>query len=98
MNMRRTATDPRPQFPANLEVMFDIWDCHQRNEPEALECWARLTEEKAMIAWLVRTKTGVPTDWEPKRLEMGHPSGVSRAVKRVQASKTLKKRAMKAAG
>ena len=51
---------------------------------------------KGMVAWLVRAKTGVSIDWVPKRLEMGHPSSVSRAVRVVEISRDPKMRALEA--
>ena len=66
------------------------------DRPERLKGRGRLLVEKAMVAWLVRTKTGVFNEWVAKRIEMGHPSPVSRAVKMVEISPNLKKRALEA--
>ena len=43
-------------------------------------------DEKTLIAWLVRKRTSVTRDWVTERLEMGHPSSVSRAVRKVPNS------------
>ena len=66
------------------------------DRPERLKGRGLLLEVDAMVAWLVRTKTGVANGWVGKRLEMGHPSSVSRAVKMVEISPNLKKRALEA--
>ena len=49
-------------------------------------------ERKALIAALVRKRTGAGTDWIAARLEMGHPSSVSRMVGKVRKDPSLTKR------
>lgn len=51
--------------------------------------WGRYRDEKALVACLVRSSTGVSNQWVAGRLAMGHPSNVSRAVHRVGESRTL---------
>ncbi|GAA5484545.1 transposase [Haloferula sargassicola] len=55
--------------------------------------WGRLTTEKALVAYLVRTRTGVSNAWVAERLSMGHPGGVSRAVRKMKESRSLIRRA-----
>ncbi len=58
-----------------------------------LEGRGRLLDEKALLAWLVKTHTGVSNRWVSERLRTGHPSSVSRAVRRVTGSRQLARRA-----
>lgn len=49
-------------------------------------------ERKALIAALVRKRTGAGTDWIAARLAMGHPGSVSRLVGKVAKDPDLTKR------
>jgi putative transposase len=49
-------------------------------------------DERALVAWLVRKRTGATTRWVAERLAMGHPTAVSRAVGRVGREGKLAKR------
>ena len=49
--------------------------------------------DKAMAAWLVRKRTSVTRDWVTERLVMGHPSSVSRAVRKVREEPKLGRKA-----
>jgi putative transposase len=44
--------------------------------------------EKQGIAWLIRSRTTMGTDWVARRLQMGHPSSVTAAVRKVRAGAT----------
>ncbi len=50
-------------------------------------------DEKALVAWLVRKWTSVTRDWVTERLVMGHPSSVSRAVRKVREDARLGRKA-----
>jgi len=52
-----------------------------------------LLDEKALLAWLVRSHTGVSNVWVAGRLGTGHPTGVSKAVRRVVESRKLSRQA-----
>jgi hypothetical protein len=49
--------------------------------------------DKAMAAWLVRKRTSVKRDLVTERLVMGHPSSVSRAVRKVREEPKLGRKA-----
>lgn len=49
-------------------------------------------ERKALIAALVRKRTGAGTDWIASRLSMGHPGSVSRIVGKVTKDADLSRR------
>jgi REP element-mobilizing transposase RayT len=53
----------------------------------------RLLDEKAVLVWLVKAHTGVSNAWVSERLRTGHPSSVSKAVKRVVESPRLLRKA-----
>ena len=50
----------------------------------------RWLEEKALIASLVKKHTAGSNGWIANRLAMGHPSSVSRAVRRVRENPKLR--------
>jgi hypothetical protein len=50
-------------------------------------------DEKTLVAWLVRKRTSVTRDWVTERLVMGHPSSVSRAVRKVREEPKLGRKA-----
>ncbi len=54
-----------------------------------LKGWGRFRNEKALVAYVARSSTGVSNEWVADRLGMGHPSNVSRAVRRVSESRVL---------
>lgn len=62
--------------------------------PEAsqLEGKGRWIEEKTLIAVLIRNRTGVQNRWVAERLGMGHDGNVTRAIRRVGGSASLKAR------
>ncbi|GAA5484542.1 transposase [Haloferula sargassicola] len=49
--------------------------------------------EEGGLAYLMRTRTGVSNAWVAERLSMGHPGGVSRAVRKMKESRSLIRRA-----
>jgi len=63
------------------------------DSPAKLRGRARFPLEKALIAWLLRSHTGVSNAWVADRLQMGHPSSVSRAVGQVVRSRVLGRKA-----
>ena len=50
-------------------------------------------DEKTLVAWLVRKRTSVTREWVAERLVMGHPSSVSRAVRKVREEPKLGRKA-----
>ena len=50
-------------------------------------------DEKTLVAWMVRKRTSVTRDWLTERLVMGHPSSVSRAVRKVREEPKLGRKA-----
>lgn len=60
---------------------------------EEFEGRGRLLDEKALLAWLVKTYTGVSNGWVSERLRTGHPTSVSKAVRRVTETPRLMRRA-----
>ena len=59
----------------------------------SLAGWGRLITEKALVAYLVRTRTGASNAWVAARLRMGHTGGVSHALRKVKGSRSLVRRA-----
>jgi len=55
-------------------------------EVSELEGRGRWVEEKALIAVLIRKRTGVRNRWVAGRLAMGHEGNVTRAIRRVNGS------------
>ena len=53
----------------------------------------RFLEEKALLAWLVKSRTGVSNGWVAGRLGTGHPTSVSKAVRRVTEDPRLLRKA-----
>ena len=49
-------------------------------------------EEKALLAALIRKRTGVRNAWVASRLAMGHEVMVTRAVRRVRERRELGKK------
>ncbi len=43
----------------------------------------KTVREKFIIAWKIRTETGVPLKWVSERLKMGNPANVSRATRQI---------------
>jgi putative transposase len=43
----------------------------------------KTAREKFIIAWKIRTETGVPLKWVSERLKMGNPANVSRATRQI---------------
>lgn len=58
-----------------------------------LEGRGHLLDEKSLLAWLVKTHTGVSNTWVSERLRTGHPTSVSKAVRRVTESPRLLRKA-----
>ena len=56
---------------------------------DELEHLAKGDSRKQALAWLVRSRTTASTKWIAKRLMMGDPSNVSRAVRVIQNSKDI---------
>lgn len=52
----------------------------------------RWRDEKALLAVLIRRRTGVANGWIAERLAMGHAVNVTRAVRRLREDRTLAKR------
>ena len=63
--------------------------------PKRLNGRGRYADEKALVAWLVRKRTLVMREWVADRLAMGHPSSVSRAVRRVREEPKLGQKAIR---
>jgi len=61
-------------------------------EPPDLAGRGKWTEEKTLLAALIRKRTGVRNAWVASRLAMGHEVMVTRAVRRVRESPALGKR------
>jgi len=59
---------------------------------KALEGRGKFRDEKALMASLVRERTGVKNAWVADRLAMRHEFNVTRAVKRVREEKGLRSR------
>jgi len=57
----------------------------------------RFLKQKAILAWFVKSRTGVSNEWVSKRLATGHPSGVSKAVRRVTDDPRLLRQAKRLA-
>jgi hypothetical protein len=64
-----------------------------RTSADDLKGWERLRKEKALVAYVARSSTGVSNEWVADRLGMGHPSNVSRTVRRVSESRVLLQKA-----
>ncbi len=60
-------------------------------ESDLLAGRGRWLDEKALIATIVKTHTAASNAWVAERLAMGHPSSVSRAVRRVRESPRLQR-------
>jgi hypothetical protein len=52
----------------------------------------RWTEEKSLIAALIRKRTGVSNRWVAERLAMGHEGNVTRAIRKVSGNRVRKSR------
>jgi len=59
-------------------------------EVAALAGKGRWTEEKALVAVLIRKRTGVRNRWVAGRLAMGHEGNVTRAIRRVNGNPARK--------
>ncbi len=59
----------------------------------SLEGRGWLLEERALLAWLVKTYTGVSNSWVAERLRTGHPTSVSKAMRRVTENPRLLRKA-----
>lgn len=57
-----------------------------------LEGRGRLLDEKALLVWLDKTHTGGSNAWVAERVGAGHPSSVSKAVRRVTKDSRLLRR------
>ena len=55
------------------------------NEKELLEMETNRPEKQA-VAWLVKAHTTVSGKWVTERLQMGHPSNISRSLKRFRTA------------
>ena len=55
-----------------------------------LEGKGKWIEEKALIAVLIRKRTGVKNQWVAGRLAMGHEGNVTRAIRRVNGNPVRK--------
>lgn len=55
-----------------------------------LEGRGKWNEEKALIATLIRKRTGVKNRWVAGRLAMGHEGNVTRAIRKVEGNPVLK--------
>ena len=62
------------------------------DDPVELAGRGKWAEEKALVAALVRGRTGVRNGWVASRLAMGHEVAVTRAVRRIRESRDLAKR------
>jgi putative transposase len=60
--------------------------------PDELTRLKKGDERKALLAALVRKRTGVEIEWISRRLAMGHPGSVSRLIGRVRNDPALTKR------
>jgi hypothetical protein len=65
--------------------------------PSNLEGRGQLLDEKALLAWVVKTHTGVSNQWISDHLRTGHPSGVSKSVRRVTDDARLLRKAKRLA-
>lgn len=61
---------------------------HHGAEPIAVAAWR--AEEKALVAVLIRKRTGVKNRWVTERLETGHEGSVTRAIRRVSEDSVIK--------
>ena len=50
-------------------------------------------DEKALLVWLVKAHTGASNAWVAERLGTGHPTSVSKAVRRVKEDRRLLRKA-----
>jgi hypothetical protein len=64
-------------------------------EPGDLALMKKGDERKALLAALLRQKTGVATAWIARRLAMGHPGSVSRLIGSVRKDPVLANRCRK---
>jgi REP element-mobilizing transposase RayT len=65
------------------------------NKPRELVGRGRWLDEKAVVASLIRKRTGVRNAWVAERLGMGTEGNVTRALRRVRESKGLTRRLAK---
>jgi hypothetical protein len=78
---------------AERMVTAALTELGMSNSADDLKGWGKFRDEKALVAFLARSNTGVSNEWVADRLGMGHPSNVSRAVRNVSESRALLGRA-----
>jgi REP element-mobilizing transposase RayT len=64
-------------------------------ESSELEGKGRWIEEKALVAALIRKRTGVKNRWVAERLAMGHEGNITRAIRRVNGHSARKSKLAK---